>query len=82
MALDRPAFREWWPDIEQRYRVRANVGMDGSAYAKFGTTFDNQIIVIDNDAPTVTDAVAKAEAAERAPLRSERPARQARPRAK
>ncbi|MBX9787486.1 MAG: strawberry notch family protein [Pirellulales bacterium] len=52
MALDRPAFREWWSDIAQRYSVRANVGMDGREYAQFGTTFDNQIIVIDRDGPT------------------------------
>jgi hypothetical protein len=52
MALDRPAFREWWTSIGQRYHVRANVGMDGREYAKFGTTFDNQIIVIDNTGPT------------------------------
>ena len=52
MALDRPAFREWWADIGERYRVRANIGIDGSEYARFGTTFDNQIIVIDHDGPT------------------------------
>lgn len=55
MALDRPGFRDWWATIENRYRVRANVGMDGNGYAKFGTTFDNQIIVIDNDGPTVSE---------------------------
>jgi hypothetical protein len=52
MALDRPAFRDWWTDIEQRYHVRANIGMDGREYAKFGTTFDNQIIVIDHTGST------------------------------
>jgi len=55
MALDRPTFRAWWAGIEQRYRVRANVGMDGSVYAKFGTSFDYQIIVIDHDGPTVSE---------------------------
>jgi predicted RNA methylase len=54
MALDRPAFREWWTRIGEKYRVRANVGMDGREYAKFGTSFDNQIIVIDNDGPTTS----------------------------
>jgi protein-L-isoaspartate O-methyltransferase len=54
MAMDRPAFREWWSDIAKRYQVRANVGMDGREYAKFGTTFDNQIIVIDRDGPTAS----------------------------
>lgn len=52
MALERPAFWKWWNAIEQRYHVRANVGMDGREYAKFGTTFDNQIIVIDHTGPT------------------------------
>lgn len=57
MALDRPAFRGWWAGIEQRYRVRANIGMNGSDYTKFGTSFDNQIVVIDNDGPTSDEAL-------------------------
>lgn len=52
MALDRPAFRTWWTEITGRYHLRANIGIDGKEYAKFGTTFDNQIIVIDHDGPT------------------------------
>ncbi len=32
-------------------QAAAFIGIDGSAYAKFGTTFDNQINVIDNDGP-------------------------------
>ena len=56
MALDRPTFRKWWAEIEQRYHVRANLGIDGSAYTKFGTTFENQIIVIDRDGSTATES--------------------------
>ncbi len=52
MALDRPAFRAWWEQITGRYHLRANIGIDGKEYSKFGTTFDNQIIVIDHDGPT------------------------------
>jgi P-loop containing NTP hydrolase pore-1/C-terminal domain on Strawberry notch homologue len=52
MALERPAFRGWWEGIASRYHVRANIGLDGKEYAKFGTTFDNQIIVIDHTRPT------------------------------
>jgi len=55
MALDCVKFRDWWHKIEERYRVRANIGMDGSGYGKFGTSFGNQIIVIDNDGPTVSE---------------------------
>lgn len=56
MAFDRPKFRAWWADIEGRFRVRANLGIDGTTYAKFGTSFDHQIIVIDNDGPTAGEA--------------------------
>ena len=52
MAADRPAFKEWWKSISATYNVRANIGIDGSEYAKYGTTFDNQILVIDKDGPT------------------------------
>lgn len=56
MAPQRPAFRDWWSAIGSRYRVRANVGIDGNQYAKFGTTFDHQIIVIDHVGPTAAKA--------------------------
>lgn len=52
MAMDRPTFRDWWSRIGERYNVRANIGIDGNQYAKFGTTFDNQIIVVDRDGRT------------------------------
>lgn len=52
MADDRSAFRDWWREIKAQYNVRANVGIDGSGYRKYGTTFDNQIIVIDKTGPT------------------------------
>lgn len=52
MALDRPAFQSWWSQIALRYTLRANVGIDGKHYARFGTSFDNQIIVIDHAGPT------------------------------
>ncbi|MBS0554927.1 MAG: hypothetical protein JSS47_20765, partial [Proteobacteria bacterium] len=52
MAAERPAFSAWWRDIANQYSVRANVGIDGREYAKYGTTFDNQLIVIDKTGPT------------------------------
>ena len=36
--------------------VRANVGIDGQEYARFGTKFGNQIIVIDRDGQTTDEA--------------------------
>lgn len=52
MAADRPAFSKWWKEAEKKYNVRANVGIAGKEYAKYGTTFDNQILVIDKTGPT------------------------------
>jgi len=51
MAHDKPAFKAWWDRIGKEYTVRANIGVNGQEYAKYGTTFDNNIIVIDKVAP-------------------------------
>lgn len=52
MAHDRPTFSAWWNKIEQKYNVRANLGIDGAQYGKYGTGFDNQILIIDKTGPT------------------------------
>lgn len=52
MSDGKPAFKAWWNKIRQDYNVRVNIGVDGSNYAKYGTTFDNQILVIDKTGPT------------------------------
>ena len=52
MKLDKPAFRLWWQRIASSYTVRAVVGVDGKFYSKFGTTFDDSLIVIDKTGPT------------------------------
>lgn len=56
MASDRPAFRKWWDKIAKTYTIRANIGVSGKEYAKYGTTFDNQLIVIDKTGPTKSRA--------------------------
>jgi hypothetical protein len=65
MADNRPAFRRWWSQIKETYNVRANIGISGEEYRKYGTTFGNQIIVIDktgpSTAPPITGQVAKIE---------------------
>lgn len=55
----RPNFSDWWIKIENAYNVRANLGMDGKTYGKYGTTFDNNIIVIDKN--NVTPGLTRAE---------------------
>ncbi|MEC4748589.1 strawberry notch-like NTP hydrolase domain-containing protein [Methylomicrobium sp. Wu6] len=58
MAADRAAFSKWWDDIKKKYNVRANIGISGKEYAKYGTTFDNQILVIDKTGPTTQPVLA------------------------
>ena len=52
MSDDAPTFRTWWGKIKQEYNVRANIGIDGKNYAKYGTTFDVQVLVIDKTGAT------------------------------
>lgn len=65
MADNAPAFRQWWSKIKAEYNVRANIGVSGDEYKKYGTTFDNQILVIDKTEPSsniiVTGKVEKIE---------------------
>ena len=46
-------FREWWPAIKAKYNVRANILVSGDEYSKYGTTFDNRVLIIDKTGPTV-----------------------------
>lgn len=52
MAHDRVGFSKWWEKIEGKFNVRANVGISGKHYGKFGTGFDNNMLVIDKTGPT------------------------------
>ena len=52
MTMDAPTFREWWDRIKKKYRVLANVGVDGYDYRKYGSSFDTRIFVIDKTGPT------------------------------
>jgi hypothetical protein len=53
MAMDAPTFREWWKRIAASNQVRANIEISGDEYKKYGTTFDNRLLVIDKVAPVV-----------------------------
>lgn len=66
MADKAPAFRNWWKKIKAEYNVRANIGINGSNYTKYGTSFDVQILVIDKtgatpEGSTITGIVTKLE---------------------
>lgn len=84
MTMGSPAFRKWWDKIGEKNTIRANIGVDGSVFEKYGTTFGTRVIVIDKvqpaaghkpvlvDAQTVDDLMRALE-----PIRNVRPEAQA-----
>ena len=52
MAFGKPKMASWWNSIRDKYNVRANIGISGKEYEKYGTGFDNNIIVIDKTGKT------------------------------
>lgn len=57
MAEGKASFADWWKDIKTKYDVKANIRVDGKNYGKYGTTFDIQLIVIDNTGATVDKTI-------------------------
>lgn len=52
-SFDHPTALPLWKGIADRgARIRANLGLDGTNYAKYGTTFDNRLLVIDKTPAT------------------------------
>ena len=52
ISFERPAFSGWWQRITSLYHVRANYGIHGNVYRKYGTTWGIQLLVIDKVGPT------------------------------
>ena len=50
-GLDKPAARKFWVDLMREHTVRMAVGLPGSEYRKYGTTFGNVLIVLDKSGP-------------------------------
>lgn len=51
MRYDAATFRKWWDRIAKSHSVRAVLPISGKGYAKYGTAFDNVLLVIDKVAP-------------------------------
>ena len=58
-APDAPMFKEYFDKLKSEYNVRANVGLDGKNYKKYGTSFDIRMTVIDKTGPTQGEVYAK-----------------------
>ena len=52
MGPEASRFLGWWGRIGKEYNVRANVGVGGGVYAKYGTSFGTRLLVIDKVPPT------------------------------
>lgn len=50
---------KWWDKWTQKYNVRLALLMPGKEYARYGTTFDNSMMVIDKTGPTPGETFAE-----------------------
>ena len=58
-APDSPTFKEYFNQLKSEYNVRANIGLDGKNYKKYGTSFDIRMTVIDKAGPTQGEVYAR-----------------------
>lgn len=79
MSPESPTFREWFSKMKGEYNLRANVGVEGEEYKKYGTQFGTRVLVFDKtgphegetisgDAESIPDLMAKLEG-----VRNDRP---------
>lgn len=59
MKGQQTAVEKWIAALASRHAIRARIGLSGKGYAKYGTTFDNQILVVDKIPPTGTPIIAE-----------------------
>lgn len=50
--LTAPQAAKFWQRMAKQYNIRANVGIPGKEYSKYGTSFPTQLVVIDKNGPT------------------------------
>jgi len=54
LGPDRSASRGWWQRLRRSYTVRGNLGLAGKLYARYGTTTNMRLLVIDKCGPSVS----------------------------
>lgn len=85
MDFSSKTFGDWWRNIAKQYNVRANIGVSGDVYKKYGTHFGTRLLVIDKtpssgSAPVVGEANTIGELIDAlAGVRFDRPAPQQQP---
>lgn len=79
MTMGQPTYRAWWGKIGKEYAVRANIGVEGKVYEKYGTTFGTRLLVIDKVKPDGTPPVLTEAQTVEDLMRALEPIRDARP---
>lgn len=57
MTPDAPTYKEWFDRMKQTHSLRANVGVEGDEYKKYGTGFGTRLLVFDKTGPHQGDTV-------------------------
>lgn len=57
MKLDAARYRDWFDKMKGEYTLRANVGVDGDEYKKYGTHFGTRVLVFDKTGPHAGETV-------------------------
>ena len=52
LALDRQRASTFWQKVANRYTIKANLSLPSATFAKFGTAWGTQLIVIEKTGPT------------------------------
>jgi len=52
LGFEHSAITGWWQKIAAHYNIRANFGVNGKEYRKYGTNFDVQFLVFDKTGAT------------------------------
>lgn len=63
-----PTFKKWFDKIKEKYNVRAVVDVTGNEFQKYGTTFGNKIIIIDNTGKSDYNKIVRGKAEKTADL--------------
>ncbi len=57
MNMEGSYAKGFWETVQKEYTIRANIALSGKSYQKYGTTFDNQLVVIDKIGPQIGDTL-------------------------
>lgn len=57
MSPERPTYKPFFDEMAEKYDFRANIGVSGAEYKKYGTQFGNRVLVFDKVNPSGRELV-------------------------